>query len=625
MPVRTMLSLIDIVQLGTRSGFASGSTGDLQDAGGSPGNDVLVGDAGPNQLFGDGGNDWLFGLGGADLLDGGAGQDKAWYDISPAAVTIDLGAGTGVGGDAQGDALFNIEDVVGSAFSDALTGDANANQLIGLDGNDILRGNAGADYVDGGSGEDWAYYDTSSAAVTINLTNGAAVGGDAQGDILASIENVVGSSFADTLIGDAGANRLVGFAGNDLLSGLGGGDVLDGGSGRNTAVYDASPGAVIIDLINGIGSGGDAQGDTLINIQDIIGSAFGDTLVGNASPNELRGGGGDDWLFGGAGGDLLDGGAGTNTAWYDTSPAAVTINLQTGFGTGGDAHNDVLIGIQVVVGSAFADALYGDGNANQLKGGDGNDVLVGGGGADLLDGGAGENWAYYDASPLGVSINLAVGDGGFGDATGDVLRNIQDVVGSRFGDRLVGDANANTLIGGGGDDFFFGGAGGDLLVGNTTRPFDTASYAGSPGGVQVNLRTGAASGGDAQGDSLIGIDNLIGGAFDDELVGHDNTFGSDFSNTLDGGGGADRLTGGGGPDSFIFRRGEANGDVVTDLTSVGNHLQDRLAFIGYGPGATFTQIDSTHWQINYDGNTHHEVITFLNAPVINPTDVDIFG
>jgi len=62
-----------------------------------------------------------------------------------------------------------------------------------------------------------------------------------------------------------------------------------------------------------------------------------------------------------------------------------------------------------------------------------------------------------------------------------------------------------------------------------------------------------------------------------------------------------------------------------DLTSVGNHLQDTLSFIGYGAGATFTQIDSTHWQINYDGNTHHEVITFPNAPPINPTDVDIFG
>jgi Ca2+-binding RTX toxin-like protein len=127
--------------------------------------------------------------------------------------------------------------------------------------------------------------------------------------------------------------------------------------------------------------------------------------------------------------------------------------------------------------------------------------------------------------------------------------------------------------------------------------------------------TGIGMGADAQGDALINIHNLVGSAFGDVLTGDGNV------NRLLGGGGADVLSGGGSNDAFVFSPGGANGDVVTDFVGNGAAAGDSLEFIGYGAGATFTQIDVTHWQVNYNGNTQHDVITFQNAAVIDQTDI----
>ena len=75
--------------------------------------------------------------------------------------------------------------------------------------------------------------------MTINLATGLESGGDATGDTLSGIEQVLGSAFADTLTGDANANTLWGMAGGDVLAGGGNGDVLKGGAGNDRFVYTA--------------------------------------------------------------------------------------------------------------------------------------------------------------------------------------------------------------------------------------------------------------------------------------------------------------------------------------------------------------------------------------------------
>jgi Ca2+-binding RTX toxin-like protein len=141
--------------------------------------------------------------------------------------------------------------------------------------------------------------------------------GDAAGDVLTSIEKVIGSGYADSLWGSSGNETLIGGAGNDTLYGSAGADTLNGGTatgaaaGTDTVDYSASSAAVNVNLaLPTAQSGGDAQGDILSNISNLVGSAFADTLTGTSAANVLSGGKGDDAIVGGGGADTLIGGDG---------------------------------------------------------------------------------------------------------------------------------------------------------------------------------------------------------------------------------------------------------------------------------------------------------------------------
>ena len=216
----------------------------------------------------------------------------------------------------------------------------------------------------------------------VDLINGTGTGGDAQGDTYSGIENVIGSNFADTLIGTSGANRLEGGDGDDTLKGAGGADVLIGGNGVDTVTLAASTAAVRVDFTTGTGTGGDAQGDSYSEIENILGSVYADTLIGNGTVNRIEGGNGDDVLSGRGGADVLIGGDGTDTAAYGTSAAAIRVDLLYGTGFDGDAQGDTLSSIENLTGSAYGDRLLGDAKANRLAGGLGSDTLTGRGGSD---------------------------------------------------------------------------------------------------------------------------------------------------------------------------------------------------------------------------------------------------
>ncbi len=392
------------------------------------GNDKLYGDNGNDYLFGNSGNDVLYGGDGIDdltggegddLLDGGNGPDTASYVGASSGVSVSLkittaqdthGAGT--------DTLVSIEGLQGSAFDDWLIGDNSDNQLDGGKGDDALEGGGGPDALIGGDGTDIAIYTGSASQVTVKLYNGTGFGGEAQGDTLLSVENITGSNFNDTLIGANSANGntlngiggndgLFGLSGDDILRGGGGADMLDGGTGSDTAIYDDSSASVVVKLYNGTGSGGDAQGDTLTKIENITGSDYNDTLIGSYGVvNTLKGGGGNDYLFGLSGNDRLEGGAG-------------------------------------------------------------DDLLVGGSGADTLVGGLGMDTASYDASTTRVTVKLYAQQGMGGDAHGDTLISVENVIGSSHDDTLIGSYNAdNVLTGGKGDDGLFGLTGTDSFIFN---------------------------------------------------------------------------------------------------------------------------------------------------------------
>ncbi|MDR6290293.1 Ca2+-binding RTX toxin-like protein [Inquilinus ginsengisoli] len=423
---------------------------------GSDGNDTIDGLAGNDILLGGFGDDSLHGGLGADQLSGGAGIDTVDYVGSSAGVTVDLILGTGLGGDAQGDTLTGIENVTGSALADKLFGDGNANVLLGGEGDDTLRGGAGGDTLDGGSGSDFANYQGSASAVTVDLLAHTNSGGDAQGDVLTNIENLYGSSFDDHLSGDNnrnliggenGADTLAGNGGDDALNGENGNDILDGGDGNDRLV-----GGVGADTIHG-GTGNDSI-DAGADNDTVFGDDGNDDIFGGAGDDQLDGGAGNDILEGGAGADALTGGAGIDTASYATSVAGVTVSLASGTGLGGDAQGDTLTGIENLSGSAQNDVLTGNENDNSLSGGAGDDVLTGGGGRDLLKGGAGNDSFAYTS--IGDSTVAAAGKDVILDfSTGDHI------------DLSAIDADGNS---GNGDTAFsfittnFTGHAGELLV-----------------------------------------------------------------------------------------------------------------------------------------------------------------
>ena len=536
-------------------------------------------------------------------------QTKAGGRIADAAgVTVDLSNNSNNdGGHADGDTLTNIENLVGSAFNDMLTGDGGNNILMGGDGNDTLDGGEGVNILAGGTGDDVlkSGADLSGGAISANYLHGGDGEDTADYSDLSNGGNFVWDGWApQTIINYPGRTR------NDADPDVGTANIHIAG------VYaDLSA-----DLAYKSGYGNIAQLDHLFDIENLTGSNDRDRLVGDGGKNILKGMAGDDFLYGGAGDDVLEGGAGADILY-------------------GEAHDDML------KGGAGDDKLYG---------GAGNDVLEGGAGADMLFGGDrangdGADTASYegavavtrtgtltvaadanhgidervisDSSVItGVYVNLALGDaaqdsGSGSHAAGDKFFEIGHITGSGQADTLVGNSASNRLeggagddilIGGGGRDGLYGGAGDDELYGGENNDTlnggagadtidggdgeDTASYEGAAAiaardvsgvgfgdtqtgitGVYVNLSIAAdadgfivqssTNNGDAAGDKLKNIENLTGSAHRDVLIGNnsDNVIrGGDGNDFIDGNEGDDTLYGGAG-DDVIW--GDAGNDI----------------------------------------------------------------
>lgn len=302
----------------------------------------------------------------------------------------------------------------------SINGDANANVLIGSNrndlingsnGDDILAGGLGADKLNGGANSDTADYRNSTGSnIAINLELAAASGGHAEGDVLNSIENLMGSLIQrDILIGDGNRNNIFGFGGIDSLRGGGDDDYLEGGAGGDaingdagtgdTAGYRASnAGTVNISLLANTASGGDAEGDVLFFIENLegsltrrdilIGNDIANRIIGNDGDDSIRGEGGNDMLEGGRGADSINGGANIDTVTYERSALGVTIDLNVALqSSAGDAAGDTLNFIEDIIGSGQSDAITGNFAANHFTGGAGSDTLNGGLGSDTLTGG----------------------------------------------------------------------------------------------------------------------------------------------------------------------------------------------------------------------------------------------
>lgn len=538
---------------------------------------VLRGTELADRLAGTERDDWFVGTAGADTLIGGDGTDTLDYGAALGAVWIDLITAMGQWSDAEGDRLSGLENVVGGGFDDWLLGDDGANRLDGGEGDDLLEGRAGddllgggdggdrieggegadtligdsgddvlcgglgEDVLSGGDGRDTADYGDAFGAVFIDLASGLGQWNWAHGDRLSGIENLIGTGWNDMLVGDAGDNRI---------DGGGGADHMAGGAGDDVYVV-ADAGDLVIEQPD---AGTDEVRTSLAaytlaaNVERLTGTATdGQQLTGNSGNNVISGGDGDDVLDGqagddvfrpGFGSDMLIGGGGIDTVDFTGEFGAVWVDLAQGFGRWNSAHDSSLSGIENLIGTAWNDRLTGDAGAN---------LLDGRAGADRLTGGAGDD--VYIVDTVGDLVVEAT-DGGDDEvrtalASYTLGANVERLTGlAATGQRLAGNAAANVITAGEGDDVLDGGFGGDLLIGGAGR--DTADYTGEFGAVWVDLAQGIGRWNAAHGDTLSGIENLIGTAWNDRLIGDAG------DNVLDGGFGGDLLTGGDGIDTADY-------------------------------------------------------------------------
>ncbi len=471
----------------------------------------------PSTINGGDGNDTLVGGEETDTFNGGSGEDRVAYINSSAAgiarttgvtaTLVDTGVSSGNGttpGTAENDKInADVEDLIGTNFSDTLNGNSSPNTLVGTVPPNTPGADAptfdGVDTIDGKDGAD-----------TLLAVGGGTLNGGAG---------------ADTLVGGLSATAapvmLNGEADDDtLVSGLANDD-LNGGPGANTLAYasvkqgdltiiDRGTSGVTATLPDtGTATGGRTGGteaDTIhADIQTLIGSNGNDTLTGSNRPDTIVG----------AAPIGTPGGVKTSPAGNDTingkDGADTLVAGDSGSVTGGPGNDNIVGGRSTATGVKTV-----------IQGNDGNDTIVSGPGNDDIFGDAGANTLAYASVQQG---GLTIVDRGTSGVTASLPEAGAMATGGKTGgpeqDTIHGDIQ--TLVGSNGNDILTGSSRSDTLVG--VAPAGTAGVKPGPAG----------------NDTLIG------------KGGVDVLFGAEGNDTLDGGSGADVFLPGAGNDTIRAR------------------------------------------------------------------------
>ena len=572
------------------------------------------GTAGADSLIGSAADNGFVGLAGNDTISGGAGTDELRYDVDfvfggAAGVTVNLATGTATDGFGNTDALSSIENVRGTRSADTFIGGSADEVFYGLGGNDTITG---------GSGVDWASYsrdiqsrEESQAliGVSVNLTTNTAIDSFGNTDTLSSIENASGGTLGDALTGNAGDNAFRGFAGNDTINGLGGIDTIDYSQDRAFGDLIFSNGASAINVNLGTGSATDGFGntDTLLNIENAIGTEFNDMLTGNATANNLDGGAGTDTMVGGDGNDTYSVDAAGDVTTETSAAGGIDTVLSTISRTlGSNIENLQLTGTANIngTGNTLDNVLTGNSGANVINGGAGVDTMIGGDGNDTYSVSVAQDVTTETSATGGIDTVLSAVSRTLGanlenltlvgssaiNATGNTLDNV-----------LIGNSGANTLNGGAGADTMIGGDGNDTYSVNTAQ--DVTTETSATGGIDTVLSAVSRTlDTNIENLSLAGAAaiNATGNTLNNNLVGNSG------ANVLDGGVGADTMVGGDGNDSY---RVDVAQDVTTETSDMGG-IDTVISSVSRALGANFenlTLIGSA--SINATGNTLDNVLT----------------
>jgi Ca2+-binding RTX toxin-like protein len=470
-------------------------------------------------------------------------------------------------------------------------------------------------------------------------------------------------------------NKITLGNGNDTIKGSEGADTINGGGGKDTVDYSASTDPVSVNIVSGVGTGGQANRDQLSNIEILKGSTTNsDTLdfSGAGTPVNVNfitgttnqklngsdenltfsgfenavGSANDDTFVANSAANKFNGGGGKDTVDFSASTAPVTLNVFTGLGT--DGHQ--LSNIEILKGSSvqgdtldFSGATavivnFFNGTTNQKLNGSSENLTFSGfenavGSADAdefvanstankFNGGEGSDTVSYANSPKGsdnqgVIVNLSDKEASYVGHNGVIVK-LKASSGTDF--HASGDtyASIENVIGSAGNDIFIASSVSNTFNGGVGGS-DTVTYAGlnigiDLPGVTVNLEENKGAFG-SKTDKYTSIDNVTGSAGQDVLRGDAN------NNVLMGGDGADQFFGGGGTDTVSYQDSPTGVSIDMDNTT-----------LGAGRGTGFAKGDviangverilgsngndtffSTRSDVVLDGGTGFDSIDFLAA------------
>lgn len=478
------------------SGFVIAAGGGNDIAYGSAGADFLTGGTGRDQLYGGGGGDTFYIVGGDavanEIYDGGAGTDT--LEFYGSAFNVDLRAATirsieVLGLNDPGPAATGTVNVNAAQFGAGISLTSTIDGFSFTDASDVLAITMGTVSVLNLS--------------TLNMVDFTAAGDHVfiEGDL--SAEQITGTSARDRIFGQGGSDVLNGLGGSDdLFGGLGNDwlnvsssvageiDNLDGGDGIDAAGFAGLSVAIWVDLdfvgyeaqtrdTNNVTSGPWRNIANLTAIENIVGTAYSDSLAGSAANNTFvyNGNVGNiaDVYNGRGGNDTVDFSGFGSAIWVDLTFAGVEAQTRgTNNLTSGTWRNIAdLLNVESVVDTAYSDQLLGNDLANVFSYtgnvGNAHDIYNGRGGVDTADFSRFVSAVWVDLNFVGVEAQTrdtaALLSGTWRNIAD--LTGFENLTGTNYADSLSGNTVSNILTGGLGNDSLRGRGGNDFFVFST--------------------------------------------------------------------------------------------------------------------------------------------------------------
>lgn len=497
--------------------------------------------SGTASLTGNSLNNVLYAGTGNNTLNGGSGTDTASYFYATSAITISLAITTPQATAGSGsDTLTAIENLTGSSYHDSLTGNTANNRLEGGLGNDTLNGGTGADTLVGSDGSDIYYVDNAADVISETNTVASTGGTDTVYSYLTSY--ILGANLENGRIMATSTASMTGNSLNNLFYAGSGNNTLNGGSGTDAVSYAYAGKAVTVSLASTSAQATSGSGsDTLIAIENLIGSNYSDKLTGNSANNSLNGG---------TGADTLTGGDGSDNYYVDNSGDIVSETNATS-STGGIDTTHSYLASYTLTANVENGRILATGAAN-LTGNSLNNLLFAAAGNNVLNGGAGIDTVSYTSASTAINVNLAsTSTQATGGSGSDTLIAIENLIGSNYNDKLTGDTTNNKLEGGLGNDTLNGGAGADTLIGGDGSD---VYYVDNTADVVSETNATSTSGGIDLVQSYLANYTLTGNIENGSIVasGNANLTGNTLDNVLYSGVGNNILNGGSGMDTVSY-------------------------------------------------------------------------